>query len=169
MRLDGLSGKGERKMSMVADYIFRGKEPRMKEWVYGSLIQAKDFCCILEDESKVHPMDWPYLDGEIGIIDGNVTPVDPKTVGQWTFFTDKNGKKIFDGDIVERAHKACKRHGEPDKMFVTWYKGSWILLWHDDEDFLSNWCSEASHHGEDIGGCIVIGNVYDNPEMLKEE
>lgn len=60
-------------------YIFKGKT-RGGKWVYGSLIQAENFCCILESEEDVHPMDYPYLDGDLGIIDGKATPVDPDSI-----------------------------------------------------------------------------------------
>ena len=147
------------------NFICRGRTDR-GDWVEGYLIQAPKFCGILEEESKVHPMDYPYLDGSTGCIDGYVTPVNPTTVGRWTHLRDVTGRLIFEGDIVERVRKV---EGQPRRMYVVDHRGSW-MLWNgpDDDDFLWNWCAPATDHGVQVGGCIIVGNIHDNPELLEE-
>lgn len=127
----------------IENIIFRGKNSA-GSWVYGSFIYADEYCCILEDESKVHPMDWPYLDPDLGTIDGKATPIIPETVGMWTGYKDKDGRMIFEGDIVKSD----------------WgYKG--IV---DFEDFI--YSKLESCISDDIE---VIGNIWDNPDLAVDQ
>ena len=98
--------------------------------------------------------------------------VDVKTLGQFTGLCDKNGKKIFEGDIVHCWDTIAKceiwavvEFGNPNAEY-TWgwqlrkIKGSKgvnldILCWVE--------CEETNAY------CEVIGNIYDNPELLKGE
>ena len=126
----------------MREYLFRGKQADSNEWAEGCLIHTPNYCCILQDEEKVHPIDYPYLDNDTGCFDGYATPVMPETVGQYTGLTDKNGKKIFEGDILKSA----------------WgYKGAV-----DFEDIL--YAKGECLFNEE---CEIIGNIHDNPELLK--
>lgn len=76
----------------------------------------------------------------------------PHTVGQYTGLTDKKGKKIFEGDIVKNSRDVgLLYYKEKNSAFTVkgWEYGYW--LWHDKEDI------------------EVIGNIYDNPELLEVE
>lgn len=148
----------------VRPIIFRGKRKDNGEWVEGSLIIAKNFCCILQDEEKVHPFDYPYLGNESGCIDGYATPVIPETVGQYTGLTDKNGKKIFEGDILKppcwywHIYRCVCIYREEHQTgsiqgFGLYHKiNDWVELVDTDE-----WDEFE-----------VIGNIYDNPELLED-
>lgn len=135
----------------MREILFRGKDADAGEWVYGYYSGPVGAC-------ECHEI------CNINDVLGSMVDVDPETVGQYTGFTDRNGKKIFEGDIVERFHRFGN---EIERMYVVEHKGSWCLWDFDDnDDFLSNWCAPAYFHGEQVGGCIVIGNMHDNPELI---
>ena len=135
----------------MRDYLFRGKTDNGK-WVYGSLISAGKYCCILESEDKVHPMDYPYLDSGLGTIDGQATPVIPETVGQFTGRLDKNGKQIFEGDIV--------------RGLMDWGPAG---LWEEDAITISFDTAAGGYEWQyfDMLSIEIIGNIYDNPELVE--
>lgn len=91
---------------MMRTYLFHGKRVDNGEWVEGCLIHQGDHYLILQDESKLHPINVPYID-DFGCIDGRADPVIPESVGQYTemnefVVTDRTfNKPLFEGDIVE--------------------------------------------------------------------
>jgi uncharacterized phage protein (TIGR01671 family) len=81
-----------------------------------------------------------------------VTEIQPQTVGQFTGLTDKNGKKIFERDIV----KAYFRNNHSRQIFRVVF-GDGIFLF-------DNNCVKVPKY--DIYEMEVIGNIHDNPELL---
>ena len=127
----------------MREILFRGKRIDNGEWVYGQyayLLNART-----EDGEPIKHM----------IVDG--TPfgqtVDPTTIGQYTGLTDKNGKRIFEGDIIFDPHPSIQK-----PYTVIWFSGSFVRRTKDGH-YLSlsvlN-CNEFE----------VIGNVHDNPELM---
>ena len=104
--------------------------------------------------------------GDYSIIYGGETEKDlerhiaySETVGQYTGLNDKNGNRIFEGDIVKTSditHEGVIQI--PGESFeIAMRKGCWVMVAGEDWDFL-----ETNHE------CIqVIGNIHDNPELLK--
>jgi uncharacterized phage protein (TIGR01671 family) len=84
-------------------------------------------------------------------------PVDPSTIGQFTGLTDKNGKRIFEGDILDCGDRI---------VYVKWHekRGQW------DSEFI-RYVHELSSNGitpvEWKFRAEKIGNIHDNPELLK--
>lgn len=130
----------------MREILFRGKGTSgycAGEWVYG--YYCYDF--------------WGKKDHGILPVDkncGGYCEVTPETVGQYTGLKDKNGKRIFEGDIV--AH-----HVQGD-ILVNYGP----VIWDDSN---GKWCQQLNTMHPDFSlfntkAFEVIGNIHDNPELL---
>lgn len=133
----------------MREILFRGKETFNGEWVEGYY----EFGYDAETEKPSHYM-WVLNHTEKY---GEMFMVLPETVGQYTGLTDKNGKKIFEGDILDCGDRI---------VFVTWHErcGTW------DCDFIrykGNLCSNRINNIDWKYRANIIGNIHDNPELLK--
>lgn len=113
----------------MREILFRGKTSGNGKWVQGDLIHYPDDRTVIKAEHEF----W----------------VIPETVRQYTGLTDKNGTKIFEGDIVE--------FGEY-RYTVEWKRDRCGFGYEETADRMLE-C--------DGGHCVVIGNVHDNPELLE--
>lgn len=127
---------------------FRGKRLDNGEWVYGSLIQN------VTDKSVNVAFIVPYLPCSSEPHDmctAEMFRVNPPTTGQFTDLTDSNGKEIYEGDIVKNEYE--------DVGSITMFRGEWRVDWGADDIF--------SIYDELKDELVVIGNIHDNPELLK--
>ena len=141
----------------MREILFRGKRVDNGEWVLsGNIIHFND-----ENTEKLYYI--PKANGEnvcihdnndniLSIEKGTFYRVIPETVGQYTGLTDKNGKKIFEGDIIKH----------PIGTFVVKFLNGTFLSSLTEDNYLSFLC-EIHNQSE------VIGNIHDNPELLKSE
>ena len=130
---------------------FRGKSIYGDEWLLGSLIKIE------KDRYAVIP---PLNDIEIGKSIG-MYEVCPETVGQFTGLFDKNGKEIYEGDILHTI-----TFGFNPEEFTA------IILYRNCCFQLSNGRNLFYFGQSDLtkmDDTIVIGNIYDHPELIKEE
>lgn len=126
------------------EILFRGKRIDNGEWVEGYFVNLW-----LMHYQKHQPI----------ITDNNAVSydVDPSTVSQYTGLTDKNGKKIFEGDIVK-----TDKFSEPNKQYIIKYDLQFGAFIGQDRYNLYFVTFDG-----DSGEFEVIGNIHDNPELLK--
>ena len=116
--------------------LFRGKLSDGK-WSFGNLcVDIKGIAIITPDESII----------------GSYGRVDPESVGQYTGLEDKNGKKIFEGDILYCPYNNSNG-------VVNYSQGMFVVTFgaYSEEALCT------------FGDAEIIGNIYDSPEMLKSE
>lgn len=139
----------------MREILFRGKRINNGDWTYGNLIVTKR---LIGTEC--------YVSTQNGMDNGKSYKfsVNPSTVGQYTGLIDKNGKKIFEGDII----KIVPDYDYSDDYTISKvysYNGILCVDYHgDDFDFT------ALGFLEDYlpdGDFEVIGNIHDNPELLE--
>ena len=127
----------------MREMLFRGKRADNGEWIYGNLFIP----------------DNPDTPVEILIGTNSVRisyEVLPETVGQYTGLLDKNGKKIFEGDIIFRNY-----YGEKKTYQVVYNKYIGAFTGQDKEGLYYTTFDGDSECFE------VIGNIHDNPELLE--
>ena len=127
----------------MREIIFRGKRLDNGEWAEGFYISHLNACHYI----------IPFRAGGYEAMDNRFYvhkwfEVDPSTIGQYTGMKDKHGKKIFEGDILSL------RTGRPH--VVRFKNGAFIL---EDSAIPMSFAIKFE----------IIGNVTDNPELLKEE
>lgn len=135
----------------MRDFLFRGKKSNGR-WVYGSLVVSENIKPAIYYEvgnGLVKQLDWCYVNSD--------------TIGQYTGLKDENGKKIFEGDIVKGvSHKSDSCISELIPFDVIGVVG-----YHKEYQTLEVRTRQASLHIEVAIKGEVIGNIHDNPELIK--
>ena len=140
-------------MREIREVIFRGKRTDNGEWVCGYYTKARYFLnkkemhIIFEPDVEAFPhCEFPWYEEVL-----------PETVGQYTGLTDKNGVRIFEGDIV--------RHDENyHDMVISYDVENWGGWLYEDMDDNMQAYSIYEFCLKDIA---VVGNIHDNPDIIK--
>jgi uncharacterized phage protein (TIGR01671 family) len=148
---------------------FRGKRTDGEGWVYGNLARYYKDTCITFDNTDDN---WSTGRDSVDVI--------PETVGQYTGLQDKNGIKIFEGDIVLRCYTESSGNEIRQKMFILFEKGCFLekridsfyrsglapngFNFHEDYQMLETDTKECPKVN---GSFEVIGNIHDRPELLE--
>lgn len=137
--------------ALATDYVYK-KEGIT--WVYGSYVDGYIVNGVIEPCEEY-------------IVLENWCPVKRETVGQFTGLLDKNGKEIYEGDIIKVTGEfAIDNYG-----IVKWsqqeddytYHCGFMVDWQEEVKRRSHLSFWANHREIEI-----IGNIYENPELLKE-
>ena len=132
---------------------FRAQDIASNKWLYGDVRHHKDDVCIFEQGGTK---------GE---------QVKRETVGQFTGLTDKTGKEIYEGDIVECVSwneffsDGSGKPMEPfrRRMVVKFHNGAFKMIEEFPEPMKPSYWDLIYD-----GDIVVIGNIYNNPELLKK-
>lgn len=145
----------------MREILFRGKEVESSDWYYGDIFHSS----MNVDTTRIHD----YINR------ANVVII-PDTLGQYTGLTDKNGTKIFEGDILQGDEYPYCSDGE--------YNYYAEVIWFDNGCCGFGLCThknpKSAVRGISDGNCewfedfdsnnwSVVGNIYDNPELIGEE
>lgn len=143
----------------MREILFRGKRKDNGEWICGGLI------CHLEFEKFYIVNESIKQDNATGCFIDYYFEVDPETVGQYTGLTDKNGNKIFEGDILK-----CLTDDFVGTVIYNKNTASFIV---EIKDSNSEFFHYSSLNKGDITRplqlqeTVSVGNIHDNPELLK--
>lgn len=162
---------------LMREILFRAKRVDNEEWAYG--YYSPDML----EKTHGDSVDWAFIKEqrheEVTVVTHYVKKA---TVGQFTGLLDKNGRKIFEGDIVIQPGTKWFDHGYPDYMrgVIKWRYSQWQVTAHcvnpnkrgtadASNDELS--CALNDNYFEDGEKTEweIMGNVHDNPNLFKKD
>ena len=127
----------------IENIKFRGKSKKTGEWLYGDLVRNVEgaFAIVPPYEISMNNYYRNYV-------------VDKETIGQYTGLKDKNGREIYEGDIL------CYR----DAKFQT------HIVYHNGGFYFSHFggTTFTAIGDHEINKYTVVGNIYDNKELLTQ-
>ena len=147
---------------MNREILFKAKRIDNGEWVEG---------CIVIDQSRLDRFKYRIQPIESGVLYAH--PIDPDTLCQYTGLTDKNGKKIWENDILRYSYdydgSPFLKDGEEIKyrvgaVFWSEWRGSWAVCGRGNKKCTNN---DVFKYNRNPNRTKVIGNIFDNPELLE--
>ena len=148
----------------MRDILFRGKRIDNQEWEEGYYV------CLNGAEHRIYD---GFAETDCGDFYPDWWKVDPATVGQFTGLTDKNGQRIFEGDILQ----VVGRDGVIDHCIIGYGKHEALGTNRTAVGFFLYWKSDKKQYHKhanltywiEIREAVCVGNIHDNPELLAEE
>lgn len=125
---------------------FRGKRSDGSAWVYGDLCQENSGRKVIMTNLST----WGDNPDDIEPYGENVT-VNPDTIGQYTGYKDKDGREIYEGNIIQCSQDKFKKNYEVEYVAAS-FNIIFILCMEQCDECLN---------------CEVIGNIHDNPELME--
>ena len=146
------------------EILFRGKRIDSGEWAEGYYVPMGEYHYILTGRLEL----VPYLDFEHFL-------VNPETIGRFSGLTDRNGVKIFEGDIIrwhdntelsvggQIAEVCFGKYRDAESVFDDIYPLGFYIRFSDKNCVTISWLDEYKNYYD------IIGNIHDNPELLKKK
>ena len=142
---------------------FRAKGLNDDNWHYGSYVYT--------DDNKNNPFaSGPfkenhhiiqYYPGDWNLGGWEPIEINPNTLGQFTSLKDKNGKEIYEGDVIAFNWRSSDGVDITDLLEVRFIRGVFAFLWDGDIDHEANIASPTHEWA------TVVGNIHDNPVLIK--
>lgn len=149
-------------MNNMRKILFKAKRKDNGKWVEGYLMDENYINVPFDDYDACGRFDDPI-------------EIDPDTICQFTGLTDKNDKKIWENDILRYSHEyegsPFLKEGEDVKyrvgaVFWSEWRGSWAVCGRGKKKCINN---DVFKYNRNPNRTEVIGNVFDNPELLEVE
>lgn len=167
----------------MREILFRGKRTDNGEWVYGYYVRLHD-----HNGNESHRIYTGYAETDCGDYYPDWFEVDPETVGRYTGLNDKNGKKIFEGDIIRYntfndfdCHSVVKFGEYEQDGSAGEYNPRDCIGWYvevdnftcpdwaeDDPIYFNDYLRQQNlfEVSDECEICEIIGNIWDNPELV---
>lgn len=147
-------------------YLFKAKELDNGEWVQGNYVKGLDEFANCEEAHIIfEPNAMFYSSGEI---DGWYK-VDPSTICRCTGLRDKNGNLIWENDILHNGNYFVIKWNAPCARFDIVLNNSHNIPIGKWEPMICDWKTNDFKEYRKSVNYEVIGNIFDNPELLDEK
>ena len=149
---------------MADRYLFKGKRIDNGEWVEGALFNGESHCIIVQEKKFS-----PYSEHGCKIVGYEV---DRDTICQCTGLKDKNGKLIWENDVVKKHFYSIYDDCVNSEEYIGVVKlkdFAWVVDSFKGEYKCAIPIFEVMSYSEDVKHFEVIGNIFDNPELLESE
>lgn len=135
---------------------FRGQRQSDNKWIYGDLLQPTEICDI-------------YEISDCESIDGSRYDVVEDTIGQYTGLHDENGKEIYEGDIIDFSYDMFVGNFNTfvAKGIVIFEEGAFYVQCLENERLTKD--ESYLLYTINIDTIEIIGNIYENPELLEDK
>ena len=133
----------------MRETLFRGKRIDDDKWTYGYLFKCWDRCYLLWGMNGDNPIKEEVV---------------PETVGEYAGLTDKNGKRIFEGDIVRFDYVNDEGNDAHEDFLIFFEEGAFRAQYLENPKVAPN----TLHDDIAIDEGYVVGNRWDNRELLNE-
>lgn len=138
----------------MREILFRAKRIDNGEWIEGNVLQCDDGDCYIATSCLVGARDEPLMVAAYEVY--------PETLCQFTGKTDETGKKIYEKDIVGFIDITSTESGYSEHNCVG------EVLWDEEECCFHVTDRLSAESWEVLNECKVIGNVFDDKELLEE-